>query len=108
MRKPSDFSGQFDETVGVPPDEKIPEPKNKKSKSNGNGAAKGPGVIATVIECISKEKGSTADETLAVLVKAFPDRDPDGMRKTAIIQSNKNKTSKEAVEDRGLVYYKRR
>ena len=76
--------------------------------TNGNGAAKGPGVIATVIECISKEKGSTADETLEVLVKAFPDRDPDGMRKTAIIQSNKNKTSKEAVEDRGLVYYKRR
>jgi hypothetical protein len=82
--------------------------KTVAKKANGNGAAKGPGVIATIVDCISKDKGSTADETLAVLTKAFPDRDPDGMRKTVIIQSNKQKTSKEAVEDRGLVYYKRR
>jgi hypothetical protein len=34
------------------------------------------------VDCISKEKGSTADETPAVLVKAFPDREPDSMRKT--------------------------
>jgi hypothetical protein len=37
-------------------------------------APKGPGVISTIIECISKEKGATADEIVAVLVKVFPDR----------------------------------
>jgi len=72
-----------------------------------NGAAK-PGVIATVIDCISKTKGSTVDETLAVLVKAFPDREADGMRKTAMIQSNRQKTSKEVIDGRGTVFYKRR
>jgi hypothetical protein len=82
--------------------------KKPAAKKPANGAAKPPGVIDTVIDCISKEKGSTVDETLAVLVKKFPDRDPDGMRKTAMIQSNKQRTSKEAVDDRGTVFYKRR
>jgi hypothetical protein len=36
--------------------------------------------------CISKDKGATADEIVAVLVKAFPDREADGMRKTVLIQ----------------------
>jgi hypothetical protein len=44
---------------------------------------------------------------LAVLVKAFPDREADGMRKTVLIQANKNCTSKERDEKRGLVYYRR-
>jgi hypothetical protein len=72
------------------------------------GLPKKVGVIAAIVECISKEKGSTVDETLAVLVKKFADRNPDGMRKTAMIQSNKQKTSKEAVDGRGTVFYKRR
>jgi hypothetical protein len=82
-----------------------------KKATNGNGAAKaakGPGVIATIVDCISKEKGATSEECLAVLVKAFPDRDPDGMIKTIRIQAAKNASSKERDEKRGLVYYKRR
>jgi hypothetical protein len=46
----------------------------------------------------SKEKGATADEIVTVLVKVFPNRDPDDMRKTVLIQANKNCTSKEIDE----------
>jgi hypothetical protein len=88
------------------PAKKTSKPASKSTKKPTGG--KGPGVIATIVECISREKGSTVDETLAVLIKAFPDRDPDGMRKTAMIQSNKQKTSKEVVDGRGTVFYKRR
>jgi hypothetical protein len=72
------------------------------------GSTKGPGVIATIVETISREKGATSEECLAVLVKAFPDRDPDGMVKTIRIQAAKNATSKDRDEKRGLVYFKRR
>ena len=78
-----------------------------KKAADGNGT-KGPGVIATIVETIRREKGATSDECLAVLVKAFPDRDPDGMIKTIRIQAAKNATSKERDEERGLVYFKRR
>ena len=64
-------------------------------------------MIATIIDCISKERGATADEMLAVLVKAFPDRKADGMRKTVLIQANKNCTSKSTDEKRGLIYHRR-
>jgi hypothetical protein len=40
-------------------------------------------------------RGATADEMVAVLVKALPDREADGMRKTVLIQAGKNCTSKE-------------
>jgi hypothetical protein len=44
-----------------------------------------------------------------VLVKAFPDREADGKRKTVLIQiqASKNCTSKERDEKRGRVYYRR-
>jgi len=76
--------------------------------ANGSTSVNKPGVISTIVDCISKDKGSTVDETLAVLTRKFPDRDPAGMRKTALIQSNKQKTSKEVVDGRGTVFYKRR
>jgi hypothetical protein len=79
---------------------------SSKTKSS-TGAAKVPGVIATIIETISRERGVTAEEMLAVLVKAFPDREPAGMRKTALIQAAANCTSKETDEKRGLIYYRR-
>ena len=69
--------------------------------------AKGPGVIATIIETMSRDRGAAADEMLAVPVKAFPDREPDGMRKMVLIQAGKNFTSKERDEKRGLIYYRR-
>jgi hypothetical protein len=79
-----------------------------KKVTNGNGAAKGPGVIATVIATISREKGASADECLEILKGKFPDRDPDGMRRTVLIQANKNKSSTEMDEKRGKVYFNRR
>jgi hypothetical protein len=100
-------------TTQTAPKKKAPAKKAsaksaKKSTKKPVAVLKKEGVIAKIVECISKEKGSTVDETLAVLVKAFPERNPDGMRKTAMIQSNKQKTSKEAVDGRGTVFYKRR
>jgi hypothetical protein len=78
-----------------------------KTAKGSTGAAK-PGVIATIVEIISRETGATADEILTVLVKKFPDRDPDGMRKTIGIQALKNSSSKERDEKRGLIYFNRR
>jgi hypothetical protein len=81
----------------------------KKTAPKTNGSAdKGPGVIVTIIETISCDKGANADEIMAVLVKKFPDRDEAGMRKTVGIQANKNATSKNRDDEkRGLVYYRR-
>jgi hypothetical protein len=78
----------------------------KKTAAKTDGVKK-VGVIATIIEEISKAKGATADEVLAVLVKRFPDRDADGMRKTILIQAAKNCSSKDRDEARGLVYFRR-
>ena len=78
----------------------------KKAKMTAAPAAR-PGVIATIIETISRDRGATADEIVAVLVKAFPDRDADGMRNTVLLQASKNATSKERDETRGLIYYRR-
>jgi hypothetical protein len=82
--------------------------KKSAPKKVANGAAKGPGVISTIIEMISREEGASKDEILKVLVKRFPDRDPDGMGKTIIIQANRNKSSKETDDARGIVYFNRR
>jgi hypothetical protein len=78
-----------------------------KPAKSSTGAAK-PGIIATIVEMISRTEGASKDEILKILVKKFPDRDPDGMGKTIIIQANRNKSSKETIEDRGIVYYNRR
>ena len=92
------------------PKKKAPAKKTaaKATTKRPVGLPKKVGVIAAIVECIEKEKGATVDETLAVLVKKFPDRPADGMRKTAMIQSNKQKTSKEVIDGRGTVFYKRR
>jgi hypothetical protein len=76
--------------------------------AKGSTPANKPGVISTIVEMISREEGASKDEILKILVKKFPDRDPDGMSKTIIIQANRNKSSKETIEDRGIVYYNRR
>jgi hypothetical protein len=77
----------------------------KKTTVKKTAEKKGPGVIATIIATISKANGASADEIMEVLTKTFPDREPDGMRKTAMIQANKNCKSKDRHETRGLVYY---
>jgi hypothetical protein len=78
------------------------------SQENQPMATKKKGVIATIIETISRAKGASVEEVVAVLIKAFPDRDADSMRGTVRIQCAKNCTSKDKDDKRGLVYYKRR
>jgi len=75
--------------------------------ARGKSATKttGPGVIDTIVECIAKPNGASADEILAVLTKRFPDREPDSMRKTILIQANKNAKKKDTDDKRGKVYY---
>jgi hypothetical protein len=80
----------------------------KADKTAGEKKPKGPGVISTIIECISKDKGASADEIVAVLTKAFPNREPESMRKTVLIQAAKNCSSKEIHETRGRIYFTKR
>jgi hypothetical protein len=80
----------------------------KKSTKKPVGVLKKEGVIATIVETISRERGASSTEILENLVKKFPDRDADGMKATIRIQAAKNATSKERDEKRGLVYFKRR
>ena len=68
------------------------------------GVPKKVGVISTIIEMISRDKGASKEEMLKVLTDKFPDRDPAGMSKTITIQANRHKSSKETDEKRGLVF----
>jgi hypothetical protein len=96
----------------VQPHEDIPMAKAKKlaAKKVSTAAAKpkGSGVIEAIIATISRERGASADEVLEILKGKFPDRDPDGMRRTIGIQAPKNCTSKDDDQKRGRVFYKRR
>lgn len=76
-------------------------------KSKGEAIPRGHGVIATVLETLgnSGKKGATVTEMLAVLIKAFPDRDPEAMTKTIRIQMSRNEATKDKDEKRGIVYY---
>lgn len=92
------------------PAKKAVAKKTKKTAAKKSGAKpaatpRGEGVIATIIKTIGRANGASADECLEVLVKAFPDRAPESMRKTVMIQANKNAKSKERSEKRGVVYY---
>lgn len=52
-------------------------------------APKGPGIIATIVECVegaSKKKGISKDEILKVLTKRFPEKEPDSMKSTINVQ----------------------
>jgi hypothetical protein len=108
-----EYSGQDRHTL-IQPHEDIQMPKAKKpaakkvSSSTAAAKPKGPGVIETIIATISRERGATADEVLEILKGKFPDRDPDGMRRTIGIQAPKNCTSKDDDQKRGRVFYKRR
>jgi hypothetical protein len=80
----------------------------KVAKTKSGTPANKPGVIAMIVEIISRETGASAQEILAVLVRKFPDREPAGMRKTIGIQASRNASSKEKDEKRGIVYFNRR
>jgi hypothetical protein len=87
---------------------KKPAAKKTGSTKRAVSVPKKEGVIASIIEIISRERCASTAEILEVLVKKFPDRDADGMKATIRIQANRNATSKERDEKRGLVYFKRR
>ena len=70
-------------------------------------SAKTKGVIASIVEIISRERGATIDEIVAILSKKFPDRDEVGMAATARVQANAHATSKVRDAKRGLVYFKK-
>lgn len=74
-------------------------------KAAGNGGGRGVGVIAAIVEGISRKQGASQDELVTILTKKFPDRDAEGMRGTVKIQANRNAKKKEKDEKRGLVYY---
>jgi hypothetical protein len=86
-----------------PPSTQENQSMTAKKKVAGNGT----GVIATIVETISREKGGTIAEIVAILSKRFPDRNPDSMRVTSRIQANTHCTSKEKTDARGLIYYRR-
>lgn len=81
----------------------------KKAKTNGSTkkvkATKGPGVIATILETIKRERGASKEEIIAVLVKACPDRKEKSMRNTINMQVSRHAKKKTKDDKRGLVYY---
>lgn len=64
------------------------EADEKASKKSGKTEKKGPGVIETIAEVVSKagEKGVSKKAILAKLVQRFPDRATEGMSKTINVQ----------------------
>src|SRR5437899_10106614 len=66
--------------------------RKSKSKTKGVGG-KGVGIIAKIIETISRDRGASIDEIVAVLSKHHPDRDEAGMAATARVQALANCTS---------------
>ena len=81
------------------------EASASKAKAKTNPRNKGVGVIATIIVTIDSAKGATADEILAVLKKAFPDRKAEGMAATVRIQANRNADHKTKDEDGSVRYF---
>lgn len=60
------------------------KPRAEKAASANEPIHQTPGIIADIAMVIEKagEKGLSKDEILAELVKKFPERDPEAMRKT--------------------------
>ena len=71
----------------------------EKSANNKPKVTKGPGVISTIVECISSagKKGVDKADILDILVETFPERKADAMKKTINVQVP-NRISKERFE----------
>lgn len=78
--------------------------KGKVAKAKKNGAA-GPGVIASIVEAMKRDRGVTVEEVVVILAKKFPDRKQKSMTATARIQLAKHAKKKDRDDKRGLVYY---
>jgi hypothetical protein len=83
-------------------------PEQRKVAHHRRNQKEKPGVIDTVIEVISREKGGSITEITAILARRFPDRDETGMSATARVQANRHCSSKARDVKRGLVYFKKR
>lgn len=84
---------------------KAPEKPAKKGAAKAGGIKK-VGVIATIVELMSRKNGASIPEIVEGLMEKFPDRDEKGMTSTARIQANKHQKSKEKDDSRGgMVYY---
>lgn len=75
-----------------------PAPKKEKAPAPKKGS-KGPGVIATIVECIEKagKKGISKEEILEELIATFPDRAEKSMKATINVQVP-NRITKEKFE----------
>lgn len=80
------------------------ETTTKPKSSKKEAAPKGPGVISTIKELLSRDGGVTHQEAVNELTKRFPDRDAHGMSKTVRIQFSRQKAVKSEDEKRGVVY----
>lgn len=75
----------------------------KKTKTAGTGSGRGVGIIDAIKEHMSRKEGATTEEIMSFLKKKFPDREPN--IGTVRIQTNRNASSKDKVDGRGLVYF---
>jgi len=74
-----------DKAPKAPKDKAPKAPKAPKDKKE-----KGPGVISSILDIITKDGPVTKDKILAKLVKLFPDREEDKMKKTVAVQLGGN------------------
>jgi hypothetical protein len=86
------------------PETEMATAKKKARRRIGGGV----GIVDCIVKTISRDKGASIEELVAVLTKTFPDRNPDSMQATCSVQAWKNATSKGRDEKRGLVYFRRR
>jgi len=96
-----------EQTAHEGPEQEADMAKKKATKKKATGERK-PGVIACIVELISRPQGATIDQMIAVLTKKFPDRKAKSMTSTCKIQANKNATTKDKNKDGAVVYYKKR
>ena len=89
--------GPKSEKAKAPKKEKAKAPKKEsKSKTSGKGEFSGVGIISTIAELVKQagKEGITKQEILNELIKKFPDRNAESMKKTINIQVP-NRISKE-------------
>lgn len=75
-----------DENVVEGEGEEIEEVKDKTQKKPITKKQAKPGVIKTILDCIEKDGPITKEKILAKLIKKFPERSGDKMKKTIAIQ----------------------
>jgi hypothetical protein len=84
-----------------------PQPQEHSMTTKKAKPAAKPGIIATIIATISRDRGASKNEILKILTDKFPDRAPESMTRTVGIQAPRQCTSKQDEEKRGRVYYRR-